>query len=144
MDEQREHFLRKFREMDVDKSGVLTKDEVKTCLLASGFDKKFIKQFIRKFDADGDGNITEDEYLRVVCILPKKEQKLAFWRSVFDDIDKDKSGRISCQELHHLLKDMGFPVKVSELKDWIRGQDKNNDGEMDFQEFVAFMSNAEG
>lgn len=28
---------------------------------------------MKRFDADGDGNITEDEFLRVVCDLPEKE-----------------------------------------------------------------------
>ncbi|KAL5107893.1 Poly ADP-ribose glycohydrolase [Taenia crassiceps] len=140
MNEYRERFLRKFREMDIDNSGILSKSEVKECLSAAGFDKKFIKKFMKRFDADGDGNITEDEYLRVVCDLPEEELKIAFWRSVFDDVDRDKSGRISCVELHNLLGDMGFPVKVSELEEWIRIHDKDKDGEMDFHEFVAFMS----
>ncbi|VDK34805.1 unnamed protein product [Taenia asiatica] len=145
MTEHREHFLRKFREMDIDNSGVLSKSEVKECLGAAGFDAKFIKKFMKRFDADGDGNITEDEYLRVVCNLPEEElntsaHRIAFWRSVFDDVDRDKSGRISCVELHNLLRDMGFPVKVSELEEWIRRHDKDEDGEMDFHEFVAFMS----
>ncbi|KAL5969869.1 16 kDa calcium-binding protein [Taenia solium] len=126
--------------MDIDNSGVLSKFEVKECLSAAGFDAKFIKKFMKRFDADGDGNITEDEYLRVVCNLPEEELKIAFWRSVFDDVDRDKSGRISCVELHNLLRDMGFPVKVSELEEWIRSHDKDEDGEMDFHEFVAFMS----
>ncbi len=65
---------------------------------------------------------------------------MAVWRSVFEDVDKDKSGRISCTELQHMLHEMGFPVQVSELKDWVRKHDKNSDGEMDFQEFVAFMN----
>ena len=30
---------------------------------------------MKKFDADGDGNITEDEYLRVVCNLPSEDLK---------------------------------------------------------------------
>lgn len=64
----------------------------------------------------------------------------ALWKSVFDDVDKDKSGRISCVELHNLLKEMGFAVQLNELKDWVRKHDKNQDGEMDFQEFMAFMS----
>ena len=55
-------------------------------------------------------------------------------------MDKDKSGRISCAELHNLLRDMGFSVQLSDLQEWIQGQDKNKDGEMDFHEFVAFMS----
>ncbi|VDL61119.1 unnamed protein product [Hymenolepis diminuta] len=132
--------------MDIDHSGVLSKAEVKQCLGTAGFDKKFIKKFMKKFDADGDGKITEEEYLRVVCNLPEQDlnycaHRMAFWRNVFDDVDKDKSGRISCVELHGLLKDMDFPVELAELQTWIRNHDKNSDGEMDFKEFVEFMSN---
>nr|VZI29499.1 unnamed protein product [Spirometra erinaceieuropaei] len=104
--------------MDIDKNGILSKAEVKSCLLASGFDKKFVKKFLSTFDADGDGNITEDEYLRVVCTVPRREKQLAFWKSVFDDVDKDKSGKISCSELMILLKDMNFDCKLSELQEW--------------------------
>ena len=34
-----------------------------------------LKKFMKKFDADGDGNITEEEYLRVVCNLPAEDLK---------------------------------------------------------------------
>uniref|UniRef100_A0A0V0J1M3 EF-hand domain-containing protein n=1 Tax=Schistocephalus solidus TaxID=70667 RepID=A0A0V0J1M3_SCHSO len=139
MDSERQQFLRKFREMDIDKNGILSKEEVKSCLRASGFDKKFIKKFLATFDANGDGNITEEEYLRVVCTVPRKEKELAFWKSVFDDVDKDKSGKISCSELMSLLKDMNFDCKLSELQEWVNRHDQDLDGEMDFQEFMNMM-----
>lgn len=30
---------------------------------------------MKKFDANGDGKITEEEYLRVVCNLPEQDLK---------------------------------------------------------------------
>ncbi|KAL7059188.1 hypothetical protein AAHC03_013649 [Spirometra sp. Aus1] len=126
--------------MDIDKNGILSKAEVKSCLLASGFDKKFVKKFLSTFDADGDGNITEDEYLRVVCTVPRREKQLAFWKSVFDDVDKDKSGKISCSELMILLKDMNFDCKLSELQEWVKRHDQDLDGEMNFEEFINLMN----
>ncbi|VDN11137.1 unnamed protein product [Dibothriocephalus latus] len=140
MDDERKHFLRKFREMDIDKNGILSKEEVKSCLRASGFDKKFIKKFLAVFDANGDGNITEEEYLRVVCTVPQREKAEAFWKSVFDDVDKDKSGKISCPELMTLLKDMNFDCKLCELQEWVRRHDHDSDGEIDFQEFMTMMT----
>ena len=59
-------------------------------------------------------------------------------KRLFDDVDTDKSGKISFKELHKALK-RGQPNSQFEkitVKLIITRFDANNDGEIDFDEFV--------
>ncbi|CAL8073241.1 unnamed protein product [Calicophoron daubneyi] len=140
MEEEEKRFLQKFKQMDKDGSGSLSRKEVKRCMKACGFDDRFVNDFIKTFDLDGDGNITLAEYERVLNIVPAREKELAMWRSVFNDLDADKSGKISVSEFSHLMHEMGYDCKASDLKVWMLSQDKDNDGELNLEEFLTFIS----
>ena len=57
---------------------------------------------------------------------------------MFDKIDVDKSGKLSVKEIKRSL----FEVENGEaLFDCLRAGDANNDGEIDFDEFIACALN---
>ncbi|TPP64486.1 16 kDa calcium-binding protein [Fasciola gigantica] len=140
LQEEERRFLEKFREMDKDGSGSLSRREVKRCMKSCGFDERLIDEFIKTFDLDGDGNITLAEYQRVLNIVPPHEKELAMWRSVFREVDTDKSGKISASELEALMREMGYDYHASDLKCWMSSQDMDKDGELNLNEFVAFIT----
>lgn len=55
-------------------------------------------------------------------------------------MDKDKGGTISVEELHQLMIMLGMDVTVDEVDDMVTEIDANNDGEIQFEEFLAVMS----
>lgn len=59
----------------------------------------------------------------------------------FQKIDKDGSGKISREELNSMFIEMGCdPLTEDEWAKALANADKNNDGELDFNEFVAWYT----
>ncbi|KAF8567423.1 hypothetical protein P879_08309 [Paragonimus westermani] len=139
MESEEKRLLDKFKEMDKDGSGSLSRKEVKRCMKACGFDDHFVSEFIKTFDLDGDGHITLAEYQRVLNIVPVHEKELAMWRNVFRELDTDQSGKISAAELCNLMRDMGYDCGASELKAWMTSNDTDKDGEINLEEFLSFI-----
>ncbi|KDO34624.1 hypothetical protein SPRG_00687 [Saprolegnia parasitica CBS 223.65] len=62
------------------------------------------------------------------------------YRAVFDEYDTDKSGSISPDELRTLLKAMGeADLDDGEINDIIRQADADNNGSIEFEEFINMM-----
>ncbi|EQC41630.1 hypothetical protein SDRG_01588 [Saprolegnia diclina VS20] len=62
------------------------------------------------------------------------------YRAVFDEYDTDKSGSISPDELRTLLKAMGeADLDDAEINDIIRQADADNNGSIEFDEFINMM-----
>ncbi|RTG85524.1 calmodulin [Schistosoma bovis] len=149
--------LDQFRQMDKDGNGTLSKREIRHCMKLSGFNEAFLTQlhpcfrslflkkkhtqqeFIKTFDLDGDGEITLEEYEKVLNIVPKEEKEAAVWRSVFNDMDKDHSGKICVSEVVSLLSEMGYDIQTTELNEWMNRNKINKDVGMDYQQFLNFM-----
>jgi calmodulin len=64
----------------------------------------------------------------------------AEFREIFNLVDKDGSGSITRQELEDLMKTLKLSVGAHEIELMIAEIDKDNDGEIQFEEFVAVMS----
>ncbi|KAH8864198.1 16 kDa calcium-binding protein [Schistosoma japonicum] len=134
-----EILLTQFRKMDKDGNGTLSRREIRQCMKSSGFEESFIKEFIETFDLDGDGVITLEEYERVLNIIPQEEKEAAVWSNVFNDMDKDHSGKISVSELVSLLNEMGYEIQTTEIGQWMNKNKVNKDEGMDYQQFLNFM-----
>jgi len=70
--------------------------------------------------------------------LTKEEEKE--FREIFNLVDRDKGGSISKQELAQLMDTLAINASAAEIDLMIGEIDKNNDGEIQFEEFVAVMA----
>ena len=68
------------------------------------------------------------------------KEELAEFREIFDLVDKDKGGSISRDELGELMDTLGIRASKEEIDLMINEIDEDNNGEIDFEEFVAVMS----
>jgi len=59
----------------------------------------------------------------------------------FKEFDKDGNGKISCNELKHIMQVMGEKLTNEEIKEIFDHADLNHDGEIDYEEFVTFWKN---
>lgn len=53
--------------------------------------------------------------------------------------DKDQRGFIEAKELHHVLTNIGEKLSGSEMEDMIREADPDNDGKIQYEEFVRLL-----
>ena len=135
--------LRKiFKKFDKNGDGQLSYEEIK-----QGFQEYFkneqiadteLNKLIGAIDLDKNNYIEYEEFLRVTVnldlIMTDKNLRIAF-----DFFDKDKSGKLSHQELKEVLcKD--FEGKDKEIiHKIIKEIDTNGDGQIEFDEFKSLM-----
>ena len=71
-------------------------------------------------------------------LSPEQEDQIKMAWELFDD---DHSGCIDANELHNVLKKLGLNPTDQELEEIINDIDKDNDGTIDYSEFLRLMSN---
>ena len=67
-------------------------------------------------------------------------EELAEFREIFNLVDKDGGGTISKEELGELMETLGIDATTEEIDLMIAEIDEDNNGVIDFDEFVAVMS----
>lgn len=55
-------------------------------------------------------------------------------------MDQDRSGEIDVNELQSLFDEAGMTVSRSVLDEWIRENDVDGNGKLNFEEFYSFVS----
>ena len=63
-----------------------------------------VLDLFRKWDIDGDGRVTKDEFARALPDLGMSNCTTADIDALFDAFDEDGEGEISFRELHRMLR----------------------------------------
>ncbi|KAJ2809423.1 hypothetical protein H4R20_000148 [Coemansia guatemalensis] len=71
--------------------------------------------------------------------MSETEKRRMEYREAFELFDTDGSGSISRKEMGDLMRKMGHNPSAQEIQDMINEVDADNNGEIDFEEFVAMM-----
>ncbi|XP_062163469.1 calcium-dependent protein kinase 29 isoform X3 [Alnus glutinosa] len=128
-----------FNNMDTDKSGSITLDELKTGLsrLGSKLTEIEIKQLMDAADVDKSGTIDYHEFITATMHRHRldKEENL---RKAFQYFDKDESGFITRDELRLAMADYGMGDEAT-IDEVIEDVDTDKDGKINYEEFVAMM-----
>ena len=74
----------------------------------------------------------EEEYI--------SEEQRKELQDVFDQFDKDKDGKISGLESENAMMSMGQSPTEEEINEMMREVDLNQDGKIDFDEFMILMT----
>nr|XP_043626550.1 calcium-dependent protein kinase 26-like [Erigeron canadensis] len=128
-----------FKSMDTDNSGAITFDELKAGLKRFGSTLKDteIRDLMDAADVDNSGTIDYGEFVAATMHLNKldREEHLV---SAFRYFDKDGSGYITVDELQQACTDHNMTDFY--VEDIIKEVDQDNDGRIDYGEFVAMMT----
>jgi len=143
--------LRKvFQSMDKDGDGTLGYDEVIKGIERAGHltaeDRSHIMMSLDAIDSDGSGKIDYSEFLAATLGDRTAKSTDGQLREVFNQFDVDHSGVISKDNLAFVLSG-GVARSLStassfvqdEVQAAIESADMNDDGEIDFEEFVAML-----
>lgn len=98
-----------------------------------GFSLETCRSMVAVMDSDCTGKLGLHEFKYLWGNIKK-------WKKIFVKYDRDRSGRISCRELPGVFTEDGFKVgKHKELCNLIMRRYVNQDGEMDFNNYVACL-----
>ncbi|XP_066358291.1 calcium-dependent protein kinase 27-like [Miscanthus floridulus] len=127
-----------FKMMDTDNSGQINFEELKAGLQRVGANMKEpeIYQLMQAADIDNSGTIDYGEFIAATLHLNKVEREAHLF-AAFQYFDKDGSGYITADELQQACDEFG--VEDVRLEDMIGEVDQDNDGRIDYNEFVAMM-----
>ncbi|KAK3032389.1 hypothetical protein RJ639_037107 [Escallonia herrerae] len=135
-----------FKGMDADNNGTITLEELKQGLAKQGtkLSEYEVKQLMEAADADGNGTIDYDEFITATMHMNRMDREEHLY-TAFQYFDKDHSGYITMEELEQALREFGMD-DGRDIKEIISEVDSDNDGRINYDEFVAMMrkGNPEG
>ncbi|CAI9271480.1 unnamed protein product [Lactuca saligna] len=141
--EQMDGLKKMFNDMDKDKNGALTFEELKDGLSSIGdhpVDDPDIQMFMEAADLDQKGVLNCEEFLTIVVHLKKisNEEQL---RQAFRHFDKNRNGYIEFDELKECLFDGHMnPHNEKMVHEIIIDADLDKDGRISYPEFAAMMT----
>ncbi|CAM6034794.1 unnamed protein product [Sphagnum compactum] len=132
-----------FLMMDSDGSGSISFEELKEGLkkVGSNLMEADIRQLMDAADVDHNGTIDYGEFLAATLNLNKIEREENLY-AAFSYLDKDKSGYLTTDELQQACND--FHMGDMCVEDLIREVDQDDDGRIDYNEFVTMMRKGNG
>ncbi|KAF9601985.1 hypothetical protein IFM89_024531 [Coptis chinensis] len=132
-----------FTAMDTDNSGAITFDELNAGLRRYGSTLKEseIRDLMDAADVDNSGTIDYGEFIAATVHLNKLERE-EHLVAAFTYFDKDGSGYITVDELQQACSEHNMTDVY--LEDIISEVDQDNDGRIDYGEFVAMMTKGNG
>ncbi|EZG65883.1 putative calcium-dependent protein kinase [Gregarina niphandrodes] len=133
-----------FRQFDEDNNGILSRSELAKGLDRAGFEKWEINKIVQALDVDGSGDISYTEFLAAAYTWRESELNI-IW-TAFNKLDRDHDGCISVEEFVELLSGQASGtgetsklIKKDEIANILNAVDRNKDGIIDWQEFLAYM-----
>ena len=125
-----------FCNIDINKDGVLTIEEVKQSL------QKFLKEneIEKMFEEIDTNNSNKIEYTEFISALIEKKEYLKeeTLMEIFKTLDKNGNGKINKDDLKNVLNNQN--LSDNELNQFIEKFDLNRDGEIDYYEFITNMN----
>ncbi|KAE8717065.1 Calcium-dependent protein kinase 1 [Hibiscus syriacus] len=127
-----------FKMIDADNRGQITYDELKVGLKKFGadLDESEFHALMKAADVNNNGTIDYEEFVAATLHLNKIEREDNLM-AAFSYFDKDGSGYITQDELQKACQEFG--IEEIQLDKMIGEVDTDNDGRIDYNEFVAMM-----
>ncbi|XP_022742505.1 calcium-dependent protein kinase 1-like isoform X2 [Durio zibethinus] len=127
-----------FKMIDTDNSGQITYEELKDGLKRFGanLDESEFHALMQAADVNNSGTIDYEEFVAATLHLNKVETEDNLL-AAFSYFDRDGSGYITRDELQKACQEFG--IEDIRLDEMMREVDQDNDGRIDYNEFVAMM-----
>ncbi|KAJ8360795.1 hypothetical protein SKAU_G00173200 [Synaphobranchus kaupii] len=110
-------------------------------LLGINLTKRELVQMAKDVDKDGKGTFNCDSFLGLMGLYHERAKNQdAELRAAFKVFDKEAKGYIDWDTLKYVLMNAGEPLNAHEAELMMKEADKDGDGTIDYEEFVAMMT----
>ena len=135
-----ELYRRRFDELDIGKTGRITRETVAQILKDQGeeLEQLMVILLFEKYDKNHDKLIDKEEFVDFCTEMEKFSEK-EILRKIFDLVDEDGDEKLNVDEVKKLGDLMGLDVTVSDAWATIATLDVNSDNLVDFAEFCAII-----
>ena len=131
-----------FNLFDKDHSGTISVDEIAKIMKNFGnpLSKDEVREMIKDIDTSGDGELDFNEFITLMerqetIIDDEDEDEVP---RAFKSFDKEHSGSLNISEFRYILTQLGNKFTESEVDTLFKECDLDNDGKLDYAEFIAF------
>merc|ERR1719272_1598538 len=157
-----EHFTRKFNSADENGSGAATGKlmaaEVRGILLSSSLSAVQVETIMAEAHIGGDGMVQYTKFARICAVMagnfwggmpPQEkgfnqlttEELAVYLKQMYTAADADNSGYLDETEMVMLLQNSGLDLNQRAIRRVMEEADTNDDGRIDYDEFVPLMAN---
>ncbi len=149
-----ERAKRIFEAIDLDRSGELDRGEIRElgAQLGAEMTEAELQSAMDEMDEDGNGEVDLDEFLawwknarssdstwaRMIARRERQEKEREWLNDLFDHIDADGGGTLDIEEINMMTNDLGLSLTTVELSAAMEEMDKDNNGDVDFEEFFTW------
>ncbi|RUS71999.1 hypothetical protein EGW08_020247 [Elysia chlorotica] len=113
----------------------------KACPSFQGSDQDIAQMFL-EVDSDSDQKITWEEFTGALFAKDISEVTRAELEEAFKNLDKDKSGKLSREEVKNLMMELEISASEEALDKTISDVDSSGDGLIDIKEFLQLFKDA--
>jgi Ca2+-binding EF-hand superfamily protein len=123
-----------FDSIDTNKDNSISRNELKRSLSANGIptSERLLDSIFKFCDIDNDNAISREEF---ICFTNKQNKKL---KEVFNTLDDNQSGYLTKSEVKFVISKLDPSYAECKIDSMISNLDLNNDGKIDFNEFMRF------
>lgn len=143
-EEQRQEIREAFELFDSDRNGLIDAHEMKVAMRALGFDAKK-EEVLRMMEDVATRDHSQQMFVNVQDFTDLMTDKFAQrdprqeMIKAFQLFDENNTGRISLRSLRKVARELGENMSDDELQAMIDEFDKDQDGEINLEEFLAIM-----
>lgn len=140
-EEQKNDIKEAFELVDTKKEGFIETKQLKFAMRALGFEpkKEEIKKLIAEIDKESTGKISFEDFEKLMAKRLEEKDTNEEIMKAFELFDDDKTGKISFLNLKRVAKELGEKLTDEELREMILEADRDNDGEVNRNEFLRIM-----
>lgn len=129
-----------FKKIDTNKDGLLSHEELEAGVMLLKDAPEDVAALLKELDMDGSGSVNYTEFIAAALDRRVYAEEEICW-AAFRVFDKDGDNRISHEDLQAVLEDEGVCEALGPevVRSLMTDVDANNDGFVDFAEFMAMM-----
>ncbi|CAL9228225.1 unnamed protein product [Arabidopsis halleri] len=126
---------------DIDGSGSIDASELNVAMRSLGFEmnNEQINELMAEVDKNKSGAIDFEEFVHMMTTKFGERESIDELSKAFKIIDHDNNGKISPRDIKVIAKELGENFTDNDIEEMIEEADRDEDGEVNFEEFMKMM-----